>query len=202
MDDVKLASPDHPIHELIARRWSLYSFDDRPIKAEDLRSIFEAARWAPSSRNEQPWRYIVATKEDPGEHSRLLSCLTSGNQAWAHAAPVLALAVVKLTFTRDGAPNRVALHDIGLASATLSLEATARGIYVHQMAGIVPQRARELYAIPDEFAPAMALAMGYRADPDRVPEPYRTRDRTPRTRRPLREFVFGGSWGSAAVLAQ
>jgi nitroreductase len=202
MDDVKLASADHPIHELIARRWSLYSFDDRPVEAEDLRSIFEAARWAPSSRNEQPWRYIVATKDDPAEHAKLLSCLTAGNQVWAQAAPVLALGIVKLAFTRDDAPNRVALHDLGLASATLSLEATARGIYVHQMAGIVPQLARELYAIPEDFAPATALAMGYRADPDRLPDPYRTRDRTPRTRRALREFVFGGSWGSPSAVAR
>jgi nitroreductase len=202
MDDVKLATPDHPIHELIARRWSLYSFDDRPVTTEDLRSIFEAARWAPSSRNEQPWRYIVATKDDPGEHARLLSCLTAGNQVWAQRAPVLALAIVKLTFTRDDAPNRVALHDLGLASATLSVEATARGIFVHQMAGIVPQQARELYAIPEGFAPATALAIGYRADPDRLADPHRTRDRTPRTRHPLREFVFSGSWGSPAAITR
>src|SRR5262245_29708759 len=132
MNTQKQAKPDHPIHELIARRWSPYGFADRPVATEDLRSLFEAARWAASSYNEQPWSYIVASKDNPEEFARLLSCLVEGNQAWAKAAPVLALGCTSLHFARNGQPNAAAVHDLGLASATLTLEATARGLFVHQ----------------------------------------------------------------------
>ena len=148
MNDHKRAKPDHPIHELLASRWSPYGFADRPVSDDDLRSLFEAARWAPSSYNEQPWRYIVATKANPEEFERLLSCLVEGNQAWAKAAPVLALGCTSLNFVRNGKPNAAAVHDLGLASASLVLEATARGLFVHQMIGILPDKARELYQHP------------------------------------------------------
>src|SRR5438128_2500549 len=94
----KQAAPDHPIHELIVRRWSPYAFADRPVSADDLRALFEAVRWAPSSYNEQPWGYFVATKDDPEAFERLLSCLVEGNQVWAKAAPVLALGCTRLNF--------------------------------------------------------------------------------------------------------
>src|SRR6185295_741324 len=145
----KQAIPDHPIQPVLGARWSPYAFDDRPVPDADLRSLFEAARWAPSSYNEQPWSYIVATKSEPEEYARLLSCLVEGNQAWAKAAPVLALGVVTLRFVRNDKPNRAAVHDLGLAAGNLCVEATARGLFVHQMIGIVPDRARELYAIPE-----------------------------------------------------
>src|SRR3954463_8489402 len=102
MNVQKQAAPDHPIHELITRCWSPYAFSDRPVSEDDLRSLFEAARWAASSYNEQPWSYIVATRGNPDEHERLLSCLVEGNQAWARAAPVLALGCARLTFTLNG----------------------------------------------------------------------------------------------------
>src|SRR5262245_29146922 len=124
------ATTDHPVHELIAARWSPYAFSDRPVARADLLSLFEAARWAASSYNEQPWSYLVATREDPEEFARALSCLVEGNQAWAKAAPVLALACTSLKFARDGRPNAAAIHDLGLASANLVLEATARGLAV------------------------------------------------------------------------
>src|SRR5262245_17873117 len=198
----KLASPAHPIHELIARRWSPYGFADRPVSDDDLRSLFEAARWAASSYNEQPWRYIVATKSDPETHERILSCLVEPNQVWAKAAPVLALGCTSLLFTRNGKPNAAAVHDLGLASATLTLEATARGLFVHQMIGILPDKARELYRIPDGVRPLTGLAIGYAADPGGLPENLRGRDLAQRTRRPLAEFVFGGRWGTAPALAK
>ena len=144
---VKRATTDHPVHEMIASRWSPYAFADRKVGREDLRSIFEAARWAPSSYNEQPWSYIVATKDDPGEYERLLSCLVEANQGWANAAPVLALGIARTLFTRNDKPNAAAKHDLGAASAHLTFEATSRGLSVHQMIGIVPERARELYGI-------------------------------------------------------
>src|SRR5215467_11266332 len=133
MKPIKQASPDHPIHELIAKRWSPYAFSDRTVSDDDLKSLFEAARWAASSYNEQPWRYIVATKANAAEFERLLSCLLEGNQAWARAAPVLALGCTSLRFALNGKPNAAAAHDLGLASASLTFEATSRGLFVHQM---------------------------------------------------------------------
>src|SRR3954467_13022162 len=111
MNTQKQANPDHPIHELIAKRWSPYAFADRSVSDADLRSLFEAARWAASSYNEQPWSYIVATRANPEDFERLLSCLVEGNHAWAKAAPVLALGCTSLTFALNGKPNAAAAHD-------------------------------------------------------------------------------------------
>lgn len=191
----KHANPDYPIQELIATRWSPYVFDDRPIDSSDLRSLFEAARWAASSYNEQPWHFIVASKQDGDSFDMILSCLVELNQAWAGQAPVLALGVVSTHFRRNEAPNPVATHDLGLAAATLTLEANARGISVHQMSGILPEKAREVYGIPDGFTAVTGLAMGYPGDPNEASEQLGDRDRNPRTRRPQEEFVFSGSWG-------
>jgi nitroreductase len=202
MNVQKQASPEHPIHELIAKRWSPYAFADRPVSEGDLRCVFEAARWAASSYNEQPWRYIVATKANRAEFERLLSCLVEGNQVWAKAAPVLALGCTSLFFTLNGQPNAAAVHDLGLASASLTLEATVRGLLVHQMIGILPDKARELYRIPEGAQPLTGLAMGYAADPDTLPEKYRERDLAPRNRNRLAEFVFGGEWGVASGLVK
>lgn len=202
MNTQKHARPDHPVHESIARRWSPYAFADRPVADEDLRSLFEAARWAASSYNEQPWSYIVATKADPNAHERLLSCLVEGNQAWAQAAPVLAIGCTSQTFARNGKPNAAAEHDLGLASAGLTVEATVRGLCVHQMIGILPDRVRELYDVPAGVLPLTGLAIGYAADPERLPEKFRERDLAPRGRKPLAEFVFGQTWGTASKHVQ
>jgi nitroreductase len=196
----KEAKLDHPIHELLAKRWSPYGYDRRPVPDEDLRSIFEAARWAPSSYNEQPWRYVVATIQNPDEHSRLVSCLVEGNRAWAENAPVLAIGVVALRFKRNDKPNAAAKHDLGLAAGNLCVEATARGLYVHQMIGILPDRVREVYAIPEGYEPLTALAIGYLGDSDEIDEKFRERDRAERTRNRLGEFVFSGNWGLSASL--
>ena len=142
--NIKQAATDHPILKLLAERWSPYGFEDRPVTEADLRSLFEAARWAASSYNEQPWNYFVATREDPPEFGRLLSCLVDANQAWAKTAPVLVLAVVSLQFARNKQDNRAAVHDLGLAAANLVIEATARSLSVHQMIGILPDKAREI----------------------------------------------------------
>jgi len=194
------ASPDHPIEELLAKRWSPYGFADRSVSEADLRSLFEAARWAASSYNEQPWRFIVATRENAKEFERLLSCLVEGNQGWAKSVPVLALGVVSLHFSRNQKPNRVAVHDLGLAAGNLTVEATARGLAVHQMAGILPEEARELYQIPEGFEAVTGIAIGYAADPKQLPEELKKRDLAPRTRKPLGDFVFGGKWDESSNL--
>jgi nitroreductase len=200
MNTRKLATPDHPIQELIVQRWSPYGFADKLVSAEDLQSLFEAVRWAASSYNEQPWRYIVAGKQNSEDFERVLSCLVEGNQGWAKNAPVLALGCANLKFTHNGQPNRVAVHDLGLASANLCTEATARGLSVHQMAGILPERARVLFQIPEDVQVVTGLAIGYAADPEALPEQLKQRDLAPRRRKPLADFVFGSSWGVSSSL--
>ncbi|MCI0638714.1 MAG: nitroreductase family protein [Gemmataceae bacterium] len=200
MNTAKQAKPDYPIHELLTKRWSPYAFSDRAVSDDDLRALFEAARWAASSYNEQPWSYIVATKANAAEFERVLSCLVEGNQAWAKAVPVLALGCTSLRFALNNNPNAAAVHDLGLASANLTLEATARGLFVHQMIGILPDKVRELYRVPDGVQPLTGLAIGYAADPNILPEKLRERDVAPRKRKKLAEFVFGGEWGTALPL--
>lgn len=194
------AVTDYPVQDLIASRWSPYSFADKLVSDEELRSLFEAARWAPSSSNEQPWSYIVAKKEDAGEFARLLSCLVEANQAWAKSASALALGVSRLNFARNEKPNRAAIHDLGLAAGNLVLEATARGLVVHQMIGILPEKARELFSIPEGYEPLTALAIGYAGDPADLPEELRVRDAARRPRKPLKDFVFAGKWGLTSPL--
>jgi nitroreductase len=195
----KPAETDHPVHDLVRERWSPYWFTGAPIPAADLRSVLEAARWAPSSYNEQPWTYLVAARSDEVEFPRMLSCLIEGNQGWAESAAVLMLGVTGL-HRGNGDPNRAAQHDLGLASATLSFEAGARGIAVHQMSGILPDRIRELYAIPDTHLPLTALALGYPAPLADAPERLRERHDRPRLRNPQSSFVYTGTWGRPASL--
>jgi nitroreductase len=194
---IKHAKTEYPIQDFVAKRWSPYGFADRDVSEADLHSLFEAARWAASSFNEQPWSYIVATSAQEAEFARLLSCLVEANQSWAKAAPVLALGVATLNFKRNNKPNRVAIHDLGLATGNLVAEATARGLWIHQMGGILPDRAREIYGIPEGSEAVTGIAIGYAGDPETFPEEIRKRDLAPRERKPQREFVFGTSWGKA-----
>ena len=196
----KRALTDYPVNELVAIRWSPYAFQDRPVPEADLRSLFEAVRWAPSSFNEQPWSYIVATKGTPEQFQQLLSCLVEANQVWAKDAPVLALGIVSLKFARSGKPNRAAVHDLGLAAGNLLVEATARGLFVHQMLGIFPDKAREIFAIPEGAEAWTAIAIGYRGDPTTLPDVLKERDLKPRQRKPLSQFVFSGKWGNPSPL--
>ncbi|TWT74292.1 nitroreductase family protein [Allorhodopirellula solitaria] len=197
MTHPKHADTDHPVHQLIAERWSPYAFADRDVSDEDLQSVFEAARWAASSYNEQPWSYLVARREDDAAFERLWSCLVEGNQAWTKSVPVLAIGCTSRKFSKNGKPNAACEHDLGLASANLTLEATARGLVVHQMIGILPDRARSLFNIPDDAEAKTALAIGYAPPVDAVPEEVRERDLQPRSRKPLQEFVFGDKWGES-----
>jgi nitroreductase len=194
----KPAAADHPVHDFIVQRWSPRAFSDKPVSPEVLRSLFEAARWAASSYNDQPWAYIVATKDDEQNYSKLLSVLVDVNAAWAKQAPVLAISVARKHFKHNGAPNRVALHDVGAANAQLTMEATSRGLLVHQMAGFDQAKAREVFGIPEGWDPVSAIAIGYPGDPETLPENFRTPELAPRTRKPLSEFVMTGHWGHTA----
>jgi nitroreductase len=190
----KPASVDHPIHELIRNRWSPRAFSNRSISEQELCSLFEAARWAPSCFNEQPWDFIVAKKDDPHGFSKMLECLTERNQGWAKEASVLIIAVAKMNFDHNGSPNRHAFYDTGQAVAGLTVQATALGIQVHQMAGFSPDQARKVYTIPPGHEALTAIALGYPGDVKTLPGPLRKAELADRARRPLFEFVFSGSW--------
>jgi len=194
----KPAVTDVPVHELIRNRWSPRAFADNPVSAETLRALFEAARWAPSSNNEQPWAYLVAKQDDAENFAKMLSVLVEFNAGWAKQAPVLALSVAHVKTQREGKPNRVALHDVGSASAQLTFEANARGLLVHQMAGFDAGKARQAFAIPADWEPVAAMAIGYPGDAASLSEKLRERELAPRVRKPAREFVMTGTWGHTA----
>jgi len=193
----KPASADHPIFDLLARRWSTRAFADRSVDGGTLASLFEAARWAPSSGNGQPWSYLIATKDNPAEHARMASVLTPGN-AWAHKAPVLAISIA--TLHRADKPNRTALHDLGLANESLVIQAVSMGLAVHMMAGFHIDMAREVFEIPANHDPMAMIAIGYPGDPAALPEELRAKDLAARQRKPIREFVFSGKFGQSAGL--
>jgi len=194
----KPAPTEVPIHEIVRHRWSPRAFSEKIVPPEVLRSLFEAARWAPSSSNVQPWAYIVGTKDEKENFEKVLSTLVEFNQGWAKNAPVLALSVAQVKNAKDGAPNRWAFHDVGSASAQLTTEASTRGLYVHQMAGLDPEKARKVFQIPEGWEAVAAMAIGYPGDPATLPEKLRERELAPRTRKPLSEFVMTGGWGHTA----
>ena len=194
----KTAETLHPVHPLIAQRWSPRAFAPRPVSREHLRSLLEAARWAASSFNEQPWTFLVARREEPAEFKRMLECLVPGNQAWAQHAPVLMLTVVKRAFTRGGKPNRVAEHDVGLAAAQLTLQAESLGLRVHQMGGIELDKIRSTYGLPVGYDPLTGIAVGYEGEPASLSGELHELEVAPRERRPQEAFVFEGSWGRPA----
>lgn len=199
---IKTANPDHPIHPLIAARFSPYVFEPGLIEDSKLQSCLEAARWAASSFNEQPWVFILARRQDTDAFAKALDCLMEANQEWAKDAGALILTAYATNFTRNNSPNRVAAHDLGLAIGNLSLQATELGLNTHEMAGVNLTKMRQSYDIPDTHEPATALAIGYAGDPEQVSKDIADRDKTPRHRKPLSEWVFGESWGKAADIAE
>ena len=193
----KTANPDHDILDVIRARWSPRAFDAaREISAADLWRLFEAARWAPSSLNEQPWRFVVADRRrSPVAFAAQVATLTERNQAWASQAPILVIAAVKMTLERTGQMNRHAWYDAGQAVAFLTLQATAIGLSIRQMEGFDHTLARAACGMPDTFEPAVVMAIGYEGDPDALTlERHRDQERQPRTRRKIDEFVFDGAW--------
>jgi nitroreductase len=197
----KIAETQVPIHELIRRRWSPRAFSELPVGPDKLLSLFEAARWAASSNNEQPWSFLVATQEDPKNYADMLGVLVDFNRSWANKAPVLILTLAHTQFEKDGKPNRHAFYDLGQAAANLALQATALGLTAHQMAGFNVEAARERFAVPAGWEPVSMIALGYPGDPDSLTEKLRQREIAQRQRKPLGTFVFSGAWGHPAPIA-
>ena len=192
----RLINPvEHNVIEPIAKRWSPRAFADKPIDSKILNTLFEAARWTASAFNEQPWRFIVATKENSEHYQKVLSCANEWNQKWSKLAPVLAITIAKTNYSHNAQPNKHAHYDLGAAVTALSLEATAHDIYVHQMAGILPDKAKEIFSIPDGYEVASMLAIGYLGDIENLPEEFHKGETRERTRKPLTELVFSGTFG-------
>jgi nitroreductase len=201
---ITMASParsvqtDYPVLPVIAERWSPYVFEPRPVERQKLLACLEAARWAPSSYNEQPWTFLLAERTDAAGFEQMLGCLVEGNRAWAKNAGVLLLTIVARFFTLNGKPNRAAEHDIGLASENMVLQAAAVGLAGHQMIGIEPAKIRATYGIPDTHEPLTAIALGY-AGIAPADDPLAVRDASRRPRKAISEIVFS-RWGQPADL--
>ena len=193
----KPAETSVPIHELLSRRWSPRAFSDQRIPTSEIQRLLEAARWASSCFNEQPWVFILAAKDQKPEYRTLLECLVEGNQEWAGQAPLLILTVAKMQFSHNNQANRHAYHDVGLAVGNLVTQATALNLVVHQMAGIHRERIQDTYSLPSGYEPVTALAVGYHGDPNNLSRPLLEREQSPRTRNPLKTWVFTGTWGQS-----
>jgi nitroreductase len=191
----KTAETSYHLDKLLRERWSPRAFSDRLVSDEHLGSLLEAARWAPSSSNDQPWFFILAQKQDKGEFDKAVACLNPRNQTWASRVPVLLFTVARSHFDNQDKPNRHAAYDLGQAVANLTVEATALGLHVHQMAGISPDKVREAYAVPHNYEIFTGIAVGYLGNPQTLPEDLQQKESAYRKRKPLESFVFSGKWG-------
>jgi nitroreductase len=160
---------DYPIDELLQQRWSPRAFADKLLTDEQVMTLFEAARWAASCNNEQPWRFIWSAKDGSEKYNKLFECLAPGNQEWAKTAPLLMMTLADTLFA-NGKPNKWAKHDVGLAMGNLTTQASTMGLYVHSMAGFSASKARELFTIPETVEPLTMAVVGYLGDPSVLSE--------------------------------
>jgi nitroreductase len=196
---LKQADPVDGVLPIFHQRWSPRAFSHREVAPGDLARVFEAARWAASSFNEQPWRFLVGTRNSL-TYKKIHDSLVPFNQAWAGHAAVLILGAARTTFSHNSAPNRVALYDLGAAASYLTLEAAALGLSAHQMAGFDESIARKNFAIPEDFVLGAVIALGYQGEPAALSnEQMVAQEVAPRQRKPLKDFVFS-SWDSPADL--
>jgi nitroreductase len=199
MNELKHAPHVEGVLPVMLHRWSPRAFSGREVAADDLKTIFEAVRWAASSFNEQPWRFLVGRRGDE-TYSKILDSLVPFNQMWAKSAAVLILGVAKTRFSHNGGPNRVALFDLGAASSYVTLQAAALGIHSHQMAGVDEAAARKTFAVPEEYVFGSAIALGYLGDPESLPnDQMKQQETSKRQRKELREFVWD-AWENPAKL--
>lgn len=192
---IKIAKTRLPILQPIAGRWSPRSFAALAVEPEQLETLFEAARWSASAMNEQPWRFILGVKGNPGWET-LFGCLDEWNQKWAYTAPVLLLALGKQRYASGNKPNAYAAYDTGQAVSAMSIQAASMGLLLHQMAGFSVSKAVEHLAIPEGYLPLTMIALGYPGDPEQLEEPYRSRETTARERNEFSTFVFEGTFGN------
>ena len=191
------APAGHPIHELLGRRWSSRAYDPkRPVTREQLASLLEAARWAPSCNGDEPWRYLVWDRgRDPEGWQRAFDCLSENNRKWVKNVPLLMLSSAGSAFGATGKPNRWTQHDTGAASVCMALEAAALGLMLHQMGGFDAEKARAAFGVPAEYTPMAMIAIGYQTTPDILDDETKAKELRPRARKPLSDCFYEGGWG-------
>ncbi len=179
------------VHKLITDRWSPVAFDDRSLEADQVHLLFEAAKWAPSARNAQPWRFIFVTKEMP-DYKVFLDLMTEANQVWASTAPLFVMPLAQVISQYKNRPSRLAFYETGMAVGNLLLQATAMGLMVHQIGGYDVERAKEALAIPTRYEPMTIMAIGYKGDRAKLPKDVAAREDKERTRMDISEFLVQG----------
>jgi len=189
MHNLKIAKTKHPVLDLIKNRWSARSFSDQPISEQQMHTIIEASNWAFSAINEQPWRYIVGHKNTP-LFDKLFSVLAGGNQPWCKNAAALVLVLGKKTYTANGSTNSTMMHDIGAANMLMTLQANSMEIYSHVMGGFDTVKSADIFELGDDLVPVVMIAFGFLEHADKLEEPFKTRELTARTRKPLEEFIL------------
>jgi nitroreductase len=182
----------HEIHPLLQRRWSPRAFSARPVDEATLLTLLEAARWAASANNEQPWRFIYGAKTQGDRYAKLFECLSEWNQAWAQSAPALIMTLVKTHFEKNGRPNQWALHDLGLAVGNLTTQASALDLYVHNMGGFSVEKARELFNLPPDLNPVTMIAVGYLGDPEQLSDSHKANELAQQQRKTIEELILNG----------
>ena len=185
---------ESPVIDIIKNRRSRRAYSTRPVEAEKIKSLFEAARWAPSSMNDQPWRYIYATKSHPELWKKLWDVLNEGNKIWTKDAPLLVLSMARKNFSINGHPNGSAKYDLGGANAFLTLQGTSMGLNIHQMGGYDRAKADASLNIPDDYELGVMMAIGYAGDPAILPENLKERELAPRRRNTQGVFVHNVSF--------
>ncbi len=188
------------MHELITRRRSPVIFSSTPVSDGQVRLLVEAAQWAPSSFNQQPWRFVYAHRADRDEWDALFNLLLPGNQEWVkHRVPLLMLSLAERIIPGRNRENVYAQHDVGLATGNLLLQATAMDLFVHPMGGFDREQAVRVLEIPEPYQPLTMFAVGYAGEADGIPEDMVIRDRAVRKRNSLDTVYFKGKWGKQAA---
>jgi len=191
--------PDYEIDATLAKRWSPRAFSEKKVDKKVVLRLLEAARWAASCFNEQPWYFIIGYKGD-NTYDNIFDCLVEGNKAWnMDNTQVLMLTVAKKTFDHNDKENRHYFHDVGLAMGNFTYQATKEGLFLHQMAGFDAAQAAESFEIPDNYEPVAAVALGYLGTPDDLPEKYKDSELKPQSRNPVKYFAFSGTWGKSFI---
>lgn len=190
-----------PIDPILANRWSGRAYDaSKSVSKEQIIAMLEAARWAPSCFGDQPWRFVVWDKQtDNKSWQKAFDCLAPANQAWVKDTPVLMLVCADTLFNHNQKPNRWGQYDTGAAAENICLQAASMGLMAHQMGGFDSDKAREAFAIPEQYIPMAMLCVGYAADINTVTGDALDRETAARTRRPLSDLFFDGSWGNPIV---
>jgi nitroreductase len=197
----KPAQTSRPIHDLLARRWSTRAFDAaKPVTREQLTTLLEAGRWAPSCNGDEPWRYLVWDRaRDPEGFQKAFDCLSDNNKKWVKNVPLLMLSCAGSNFAATGKPNRWTQHDTGAASLSIALQADVLGLAAHQMGGFDAEKARAVFGIPAEYTPMAMIAVGYQTAPDVLDEETKKKELIPRARKPIAERFFEGGWGKGVA---